>query len=169
MLLSAGETVRRVLNGGPLFPVRIENAVLQNILSSWIFVTLLVAIAVTASVGAIVGPVVGTWCGWRATSRLRRQAANAPGLRLAVAEALFYPLALIWLTVYVMWSWIHGVLGFHQDASQTLSTMLSFLVAAASLSAGAAWLLWRTTNWSSPVVGRASERAAGPTAVAPSS
>jgi hypothetical protein len=159
VLLAAAGAVRRGLAGSPIFPVRIESAVLHSILSSPMFLVVLVAVTITGAVTAVIGPVVGTWCGWSATSRLRRQAGSESGLQLAVAEALFYPLVFIWAAVYATWSWMHGVLGFHQDASQTLSMMLSCLVAAASLSAGAGWLLWRTTRWARPVVGPTGGRA----------
>jgi hypothetical protein len=169
VLLAAAGAVRRGLEGGPIFSVHIESVVLRNIVSSPMFLVALVAIAITGAVAAVVGPVVGTRCGWSATSRLRRHAAGESDPPLAVAEALFYPLAFIWVTGYATWSWMSRVLGY-QDAAQKLSMTLSCIVAAASLSAGAAWLLWRTTRWAEPpAVGPASERASGATAAAPSS
>jgi hypothetical protein len=170
VLLAAAAAVRRGLEGAPIFPVHIESVVLRNILNSPIFLVVLVAVTITGAVAAVVCPVAGTRCGWSATSRLRRHAASESGLMLAVVEALFYPLAFIWMTVYTIWSWMNAVLGGHQEPAQMLSRMLSCTVAAALLSAGVAWMLWRTTRWvPPPAAGPTSDRASEPNAMVRSS
>jgi hypothetical protein len=55
------------------------------------------------SVIALIAPVVGTSLGWIAVGHIRRHGDRFYGMILAVLEAVFYPLIVIWTGAFVFW------------------------------------------------------------------
>jgi hypothetical protein len=118
--------------------------------SQWVLILFALPAAITTAVAAIVCPLVATWWGWVATSRIRRSAGSEYGLGLAVLEAVFYPLLVIWGGTLVARHWVVAAIwtGSALTTQQWLQMAygtLSFVAGAAVMSAAYLWLLWRVT------------------------
>ncbi|MDP9172881.1 MAG: hypothetical protein M3O30_03335 [Planctomycetota bacterium] len=66
----------------------------------------LTTLVIAALAAALVAPIIGTSLGWIAVERIRNSGRKLYGLVLAVFDALFYPLIVIWLGSLGLWYWI---------------------------------------------------------------